>query len=496
MNDTKEELKLTKEELKAGMNDTKEELKAGMTETKEELQKMKQDKRPEVSKSYTELGGIAMKSLNSAKLLNKFEGYEGLPSIMTEDNIHAMTFLKNESESNCYVQCKLIPVFDEIGLVVVNSELSGFEWLQTFSDNKSVNKRPDFLLCNICFYEARSQPVVGSEVIAIMNTLLRNDEKLLHGVKAGHPLEFLNNIHIIEGKFEDICTADWGQVNTYAGLQARTVTNPAFHRLILFDREKFILFLSKGGEFVSATECRWSTPGSKKLMQEFFNVPSLLVKALKESCQALSVTPCIPQINLPCILGTGGSGVVFRVTPFDADLNSKCGSTRSVTTALRNKALKVVVGGKEAVSHMVKEWEIAKYARTLCDRIVTVGAMYSGSDFAAYLMDEVGTAVETSTAEQKKALFAALFSLHICGVVHGDPRVQNAILTPNGIIMWIDFYDTYLFKEESARIADDFCMLFKSVFRQAPKAEQIELYEQCVRSGNILAETWETLFEL
>jgi hypothetical protein len=53
-----------------------------------------------------------------------------------------------------------------------------------------------------------------------------------------------------------------GQVKTYAGLQAREVSNPVFHRLMLFNRMMFILLLAKGGDFVAATDCNWNTPGS------------------------------------------------------------------------------------------------------------------------------------------------------------------------------------------------------------------------------------------
>ena len=53
-----------------------------------------------------------------------------------------------------------------------------------------------------------------------------------------------------------------GQVKTYAGLQARKSDNPVVHRIALFNHQKFILFLSKGGGFVTATESRWNTPGT------------------------------------------------------------------------------------------------------------------------------------------------------------------------------------------------------------------------------------------
>jgi tRNA A-37 threonylcarbamoyl transferase component Bud32 len=70
-------------------------------------------------------------------------------------------------------------------------------------------------------------------------------------------------------------------------------------------------------------------------------------------------------------------------------------------------------------------------------------------------MDEVGTAVEASSAEQKQALFTALRGLHIHGVVHGDARVQNAILLSDGI-MWIDFARAFITLELSMLVTNDY----------------------------------------
>jgi hypothetical protein len=387
-----------------------------------------------------------------------------------------------------------VPIFAQIGLVVVNSERPGFEWLEPLTEGEKCEKRPDLIICNPCFYEARTPPNTLTEKIhELQNNLLDNDKTLLYGIKAGHPLRFLDDISIIEGKKDNLTDADYGQVKTYVCLQAREVTNAAFHRIALFDREKFVLLNSKGGDFVSATECGWSTPGSKHLMQEFFDVPSPLVMALKASCEELQVTPCAPQVNLPCILGAGGSGVVFRVTTVAvADLTGTCGSTRSQTAGLRNKALKVVVGDFEKVLRLYREWETIKKARNHSDRVVSVGAIYTGDGFAAYVINEVGTAVETSSVQQKKALFVALHGLHINGIVHGDARVQNAIMLPDGI-MWIDLTNSFISVEVSFPVGNDFSLLFESVFEQKPCDEQIEAYMQCVSTKQILAELWVAL---
>jgi tRNA A-37 threonylcarbamoyl transferase component Bud32 len=124
--------------------------------------------------------------------------------------------------------------------------------------------------------------------------------------------------------------------------------------------------------------------------------------------------------------------------------------------------------------------------------VVTVGAIFCGDGVGAYVMDEVGTAVEATSAAQKQALFTALHDLHIHGVVHGDACVQNAILLSDGI-MWIDFARAFVTLELSMLVTNDFSVLYESVFDQKPSATQVEAYRQCVDAKQIVAIDWVTL---
>ena len=194
---------------------------------------------------------------------------------------------------------------------------------------------------------------------------------------------------------------------------------------------------SKGGVFISATKCDWIRPGSRELSQNFFDVPSPLVKALKASCEALSVTPCPQQENMPCILGAGAYDVVFRVTHNDANPTATCDGSRSETAAQECMVLKVVVGDSNITVHLRFEWQKVRDAGLHSKRMVTVGAIHITDSFGANLMTEVGNAVETSTVEQRQALFAELHGLHILNIYHGDARYQNMIALLDGI-KWID----------------------------------------------------------
>ena len=456
------------------------------------IKNLSHSQRPHVSKSNSELGYGVLSTLNNEKQLTMYVGEDGFSSIMTNEDVSKMALLMDEYESNCYVQCKLTPILEEIGLSVINSERPGFEWLPAFSEVNKNDRRPDMIICNPCFYELRAQPNIGENLLKIQRELLGNDKTLLYGVKAGHPLRFLDDVHILEGKKGMLNDSDIGLVKMYGAFQARLITNPAFHRLALFDRESFYLFTSKGGDFVSATKCSWITPGSAQLLQNYFNVPSPLVKALKACCEALSVTPCPSQENMPCILGAGGYGVVFRVTHNDAYPSTRRGKTRAETAAQGCLALKVVVGDSNATDRLQREWEFAKNARRLSTKVVTVGAIHMGAGFAAYLMTEVGTPVETSTVEQRQALFAALHGLHILGIIHGDARYQNTIALPEGT-MWIDFATIFFSTEESVLASRDFCMLYESLSHQKPSPTQVEAYQQCIKDKKITTVAWKAI---
>ena len=417
-------------------------------------------------------------------------GEVGFSSIMTNEDVSKMALLTDEYESNCYVQCKLTPVLEEIGLSVINSERPGFMWLPAFSDVNKNERRPDMIICNPCFYEAKARPNIEENLLKIQGELLGNDKTLLYGIKAGHPLQFLDDVHILEGKKGTLNDSDIGQVKTYGAFQARLITNPAFHRLALFDRESFYLFTSKGDDFVSATKCSWVTPGSTQLLQNYFDVPSPLVKTVKACCGALSVTLCPSQENMPCILGAGGYGVIFRVTRNDDNPTTRRGKTRAATAVQECIALKVVVGDSNATYRLQLEWETVRNARHLSRRVVTVGEIHIGARFGAYLMTEVGTAVETSTVKQRQALFVELHGLHILGITHGDARYQSTIALPDGI-KWIDFAPPFICLELSVRVSNDFCMLYESLFYQKkPSPTQIKAYNRCVQDKVITTLAW------
>jgi len=461
------------------LDELKTELKASQEEIQQDAgqeELAKHNHLPSCTMSFEEIGNNALQALKNAKMYTIFTDQIGKPALLTNEDVKAMDVLENEYESNCYIQCKLMSIFEEIGLCIVNSERPGFEWLQPLSENNHFDKQPDFIICNPSFYEVRVKPTVENGVLNVEQLLLgEKKEKLPYGVKVGRPSFFLDDIFVGEGKEKPWTNKDVGQVKTYASLLAAN-NSSAFHRMILFDRKKFLLISSLYGIFASAVECNWTALGSKELLLNFFHMPSPLVIALTTCCHALAVSPCVPEINQPCILGAGITGVVFRVT---SDVKSSTHEL-SKTHSILWKALKVVVGDDEAIKRLRGQWDLMTSVGKTTERVVQLGAIYTDTGFGAYLMEEVGKPVEIDTAEQRKALFMALQDLHLNGVTHGDARVSNAIFVSCGI-KWIDFPLLNIYQILSVKIEDDFCSLFRSVYHRIPTETAVQAYTKIVQ---------------
>lgn len=54
--------------------------------------------------------------------------------------------------------------------------------------------------------------------------------------------------------------------------------------------------------------------------------------------------------------------------------------------------------------------------------------------------------------------------LHKLGIVHGDPRLANAIIVEHGQINWIDFQMARFQEQSAVRFWQDMKILVKSVF--------------------------------
>lgn len=68
--------------------------------------------------------------------------------------------------------------------------------------------------------------------------------------------------------------------------------------------------------------------------------------------------------------------------------------------------------------------------------------LVSGVAYAGYVLACEGDKITLPVSRTVKIQLAdALHGLHACGVIHGDPRVDNALLL-RGTLKWIDFRDS------------------------------------------------------
>ena len=428
-----------------------------------------QQERSLSSVSNSCVGGKIVKCIQKAQRWDHLSVISGKPSIMTEEDIGYMSSLKNEAESNCFVQCKMSSILFELELRIVNSET--LPWLSVGNEGSRKNDlKPDFFVCNPCLYDAREG---RDDLKKVQERSLNGEIRLLYGTKVGRPQLFLDDIVVVEGKPGNLDHDAVGQVQTYAAymndLYKRSTGLYLEGRLALFNRKKFILFTSSNGVLDSAKECEWTTPGSVQYMTEFFAHQSDLNKALKECCSKLEVSLCTPLPNEPCFLGAGGNGFVFRVKSSDNSV----------------KAMKLVLG-KDKLTPLAKEVNDVKEAKKrLPSHVITVGKAFIGEEFGAYLMEEVGEPLHHSKTDQIN-LFSSLYDLHINNIVHGDARMQNVIFVSDRIV-WIDFACLLVMADIDSSECVHHCMmdfdsLYESAFKKRPSKSLLAEYSRRIKS--------------
>jgi hypothetical protein len=132
--------------------------------------------------------------------------------------------------------------------------------------------------------------------------------------------------------------------------------------------------------------------------------------------------------------------------------------------------LKFVVGN-ENVEELIKEHDVLKaYGEgnyhglvSLCLDCPFVEVEFEvngvNSCAAGYVMSTIGRPVPYSTAEEKRKIFNSLRELHRQGIVHGDARRQNVIMTGKETILWVDFMASKVINSASQFLTDDRTLL-------------------------------------
>ncbi|KAE8966323.1 hypothetical protein PR001_g28274 [Phytophthora rubi] len=142
------------------------------------------------------------------------------------------------------------------------------------------------------------------------------------------------------------------------------------------------------------------------------------VARVTNACSSLNVA--VEEGN--AFLGRGGFGRVFKVQQDRKEL-----------------ALKIVEVC--SVKRLYQEKEALENAQDTKLTVVPVGEVIEIRSGAALLLSPVGHPLpRPTTQEEVQDLFRLLWQLHAKGLVHGDPRVANVIVS-EGTCLWIDLVE-------------------------------------------------------
>ena len=246
---------------------------------------------------------------------------------------------------------------------------------------------------------------------------------------------------------------------------------------ILFDFYEFWMIRSSGNTIVDVVKCLWSQSGSRQCLVEFLRSSDPWIEATNALCDMLEET-VIDFSGTPgqvsAWVGSGANGRVFRLQS--------------------GKVIKVVVGKRseevEREYNSMKNCLSMEEVKAFAFPIV-VGSYRSGNirevDYAGYILACEGVQILPPIAPDiKRKLAEALYGLHANQIIHGDPRIQNALLL-DGDVKWIDFRQTDFVTSKINR-QRDVEVLFESLGGKVSDArEQITSYINLPSVENLCA---------
>jgi hypothetical protein len=235
---------------------------------------------------------------------------------------------------------------------------------------------------------------------------------------------------------------------------------------VLFDVHEFWMIRSSGNTIVDVVKCKWSQSGSRQLLLDFLRVVDPWLEAVSALCEKLGVTVMDlseSEQGQSAFLGAGANGRVFK-------LNS-------------GAVIKVVVGRKsddvEKEYLLMLQYQNRNDIQFLVFPVVE-NSFHSGVvgsvAFAGYLMTQEGDKITLPLSNALKTeLAVSLHGLHSHDVIHGDPRIDNALIL-GGVLKWIDFRQSEMVTTKVSR-RHDVHILYQSLGGSvAAAAEEIEAY--------------------
>lgn len=236
---------------------------------------------------------------------------------------------------------------------------------------------------------------------------------------------------------------------------------------VLFDVEEFWMISSAGNVIVDVVMRKWAQPGSKQCLLRFLMKESdPWMKATNTLCERLNETildQTSSQVEYTAFLGAGANGRVFKLTSgkvLKVVLERKRDSVEG-EYIIMERCL-----SRESIAHLI--FPIVEGSYRSCD--------LDGIICAGYLLQCEGVKISSPvTDDLMMQLVSALVALHLNDVIHGDPRIQNALVIDNQV-KWIDFRDSELLTTKVSR-RRDVEILFGSLGVKCTR-EEMEAYTE------------------
>lgn len=372
--------------------------------------------RPTPLQTPASLGESSLFELQESGSFQQLNGIPGEPSVLDQQQRLRLASLSNEHQ----VVAFLTPVFEQVlgenlGIQVVNSE--EYPWLVTRSDNTRYNQKPDNIFCHNAIYSTRG-------------AFETEDPTLLELRRARDKFGVLTNWRLrdcIDATGEAkvrIDNAAFGEVVNYARHICYAEKAPDRTKFVLYDKSQFWLISAVKGVISLVQTCGWCVPGSRQILKDFIYCGrSPWMKLLNSVCHKWALT-----VSSDSFLGMGTFGRVFKVR-----LQPEGGGRHEFM------ALKLVLPGEQGTGplELLKEKECMESATcAVPDVVVEVARFFDfGGGGAALLLRQVGGVVPKTARAQ---IFKTLGMLHEQNIVHGDPRLANAVYF-QGSVRWIDF---------------------------------------------------------
>lgn len=326
-------------------------------------------------------------------------------------------------------------------MALVNCE--EYTWLEVPSADPKYDKMPDLLLCHPCFYESRPPSAARPPAEALRNDDFKFgvlEHKCLQD-SVGAVFEAKVRIGANNTTFGEVI--NYGRLLAVSGSCSRQLQR--VQRVVLFDKVEFWLFKFTAGVLASVIQCGWTTPGSRNLLVDFISHKSNWVTLLDAACTDLSVT-AVP----------GRSFTIQAVRGQDQ------GDELALKVVVNNDELQTDLGA----SNMLRlEQDYLTRARRAAPHLVPASytEIFDGPEGSALVLTTAGRPITDTKAYFDRA-FNALVELHRLGIVHGDPRLANAVVVGRGQINWIVFNSARFSEQSILRFRQDMIVFVRSCF--------------------------------